>query len=385
MFIYVGALGEFVYKLVEFFIVISFLVSLSIRKNIILVGGRELLYFIAYLFTVSLLYGHSIILLLLFLYNLLPFYLIYLIIINFSSHEDNETLLRDVKYLLMFQVVAAVIKLIIFGQNEIPLFLVGSDLTTYVFLLLSGLLFISLSRQFNAVVLSALLLSFMIPLIGAKRGAIIFFPLMILYLQTGGRTSPLKLFGLLFFAAILLYLGVVLIPTLNPENVVGGRFDLEYLTWYLQFYTLGFDGNNPELAIGRTSAIVNVFTKMIEDGPQKILFGYGPGIMLKSGFSFLDNRDFMTDYFNVKYGTNSLIFFGVQTGIIGTLLWIRFVRSLLKPMADQKVKKLLYFIFVYVAFFYSAVWKLDVIIIFFYLISAIYAVKSSSISLSAKL
>lgn len=165
-------------------------------------------------------------------------------------------------------------------------------------------------------------------LVGMKRALAFFFPVfyfVVLLLHshfTHSISKNLKklIYGMMFMP-ILFVVVCILNPSFNPEEKVGGSFDLDYVLDYTERYNRGDMGGDDD--IGRAEAMGVVHAKMLDDNWRYQLFGYGAGSALASSFNSLKVDD---DSKAERYGAGYSLGIGyllllVQVGFVGVFFY----------------------------------------------------------------
>jgi hypothetical protein len=218
-------------------------------------------------------------------------YLIFLAIYNMRINERIIlTFNRLIFSLYSLQIIASIFKIIFIGVNE--KFLIGTISTsggTYSTMIpLAAIGFLSayflLHKQdikYLILIIGFLFMGYA----GAKRGIWLYLPVVLLIAIYFVRKIPnkpiisrkLALTGvfLLFLSAGALFFGVKYNKTLNPEQTIGGEFDMEYLQEYAIEYTFSSSYDN-KYTQGRGANFINVFQKTFSAEWINTLFGYGP-------------------------------------------------------------------------------------------------------------
>lgn len=115
-------------------------------------------------------------------------------------------------------------------------------------------------------------------------------------------------------------------PSFNQERQVWGSFDLDYALDYSEKYLSTGAGAIEE--VGRSAAPVYLFTKVASDSTTHLLFGYGAGHLIKSGFNPLISKtgtqtDATMELYGVGYGARTAFLqLFLQVGIIGLFLYV---------------------------------------------------------------
>jgi len=120
--------------------------------------------------------------------------------------------------------------------------------------------------------------------VGEKRGVFIYFIILsgisyLLYMRVQRSTltinivaTVLLLFVFIFGAGII---GIKYTPTLNPENKMGGSFDIEHVYTYSRDYSFGYDDKG--YAMGRFSSVISIGYNLVNlKNNTAVLAGLGP-------------------------------------------------------------------------------------------------------------
>ena len=127
---------------------------------------------------------------------------------------------------------------------------------------------------------------------------------------------------LILSVSIILYLGVKFSPTLNPEGIMGGSFDIEYIINYI--YNYSYQSNEDGFGGGRASALISSFSFFINESDFKtLLFGMGPDVLIGNTFDDGSQYDFgVASYMGINGWTTSLMSTGFLGAITFTLTYI---------------------------------------------------------------
>jgi hypothetical protein len=269
---------------------------------------------------------------LLFLRLLVRYYLLFLAMINMDLTEKELRWTNGlVAGIFLLQLPLALVKLGVYGQGETPLGLNGHSQTTSVVLIaLSFLLaYYFIWRPSGHLLL--LCMGFIgFGLVGGKRGIVFLIPMLLVYLfwrVTRNRAALLRMMAL---AVVIVppsfYISARLLPTLNPERKVWGRFDPAYPFQYAKDYTT--HRNEEGYADGRVSASIDVFRRLVDDGVWRLALGNGPGCLLKSMFASFDRRDDMEIQSGIGYGLTGLNWMALQVGYLGVVVFLVFLAKI---------------------------------------------------------
>ena len=263
----------------------------------------------------------------------LPGFLIYFLIrkkiFEFKELKNLNTLFFVV---FLIQIFASIIKLIFIGTQEAIVGTIhysGGALNTIVPLigismLSSFYLFHKNDKMYLFLILGFIFMGWT----GEKRG--IYFYLIILFLfgyfsylvflKVNFKSQLKIIFVRLPFIVLILYaifyFGVRFSPTLNPERIVGGSFDMDHVSEYI--YQYSYRTNEDGLGIGRLSGLSTSFDYFITKSDLKTLFfGQGPSTLVGQ-FDDVNSTQFgVASYLGINGWTTSLI----STGFFGAILF----------------------------------------------------------------
>ena len=182
-------------------------------------------------------------------------------------------------------------------------------------------------------------------LIGGKRAIIIYIPILIFtilffYYKLNNKNifADLNFYKTIIAITpaflLIFYLTVVLIPDHNKEHKVGGSFDIKFVSEY----AFGYVTNDAEgqYSLGRAVAPFIAYNTLSNRGYDKILFGLGPGHLIKSSLNKESNSEgegntLMFKLYGLGYGARiGMIWMGLQVGILGVFALFLFHLHLLK-------------------------------------------------------
>jgi hypothetical protein len=272
---------------------------------------------------------------------IIRFYILYLAVVNLElSEKQSKRILLFLIILFLIQIPTAMIKLAIYGQGEsaigtysvnegslstmIPLIAIGYIASFYIY---SKKLFWSLVMCLGFVAFS---------LIGGKRALVFLLPVFGIFIIsilmfTGEfknrlvKVSIAKT-GIIFSLSGLLIvcLGLIFIPTLNPERKVGGSIDFSHALTFASEYTTNTVGQTGSLAPtgGRLSTSKRIFNVMTTEGFSVFLFGYGPGSYTDSRFGISRSRMILQRKLNIIYGVTPLGYIQIEYGFFGVMTYL---------------------------------------------------------------
>lgn len=275
----------------------------------------------------------------LFIRNILIYYLFFYALFNSNLNaSEKDKLFKLLIFLAIIQVPAAFFKLMNIGTMEdyvgMMTIQIGSLGTIMPIMVISFLVAIFLEYKIFKIIF-LILLFISIGLISIKMGILFYVIILFIilsyffsYRHTGGRSffSILFLKKISLVSVILLFIFVTFVslnPRANPEGVVGGSVDLEYLIAYIDNYqNLKIKASRTE-GDGRFEAPIVAFNKLESEGVMNILFGFGPGDIIKSKYTLYDNP--LLQKYNIGYGGRlGLVYIMMQIGLIGVILCVLF-------------------------------------------------------------
>lgn len=283
----------------------------------------------------------------LFLRRYLLFVAVFVLCHNLQLPEkDIENLLKFIILLFLNQILVNIARYPITGQTEpyIGTMSILNGSITAIFSL-TGIAFCFSAFLFKKKISYIIFLCgfFTFSLIGLKRGHILIVPL-VLFLQyityaVSVKEISIKSFfktisTVLIVICLLVYCGLVLVPSLNPEEITGGSFDPAYVIRYIDDYL------NPGTAIqgieyfGRGEAPGAVYELLQKKGWMSLLFGLGPGDIIMSRFTIpfdiIHGESFIAGMkYGIGYGSRTgVLFTTMQAGLAGMLLYFFFISKI---------------------------------------------------------
>ena len=178
-------------------------------------------------------------------------------------------------------------------------------------------------------------------LIGEKRALVFMIPVSLLasflvysvFSKQFGISFIKKIIEGIVLVPLIFYVMVRVNPSFNPEREVWGTFDLEYTLNYTEKYNSGAltkDVDN----VGRSDARAAFHAQIMNDNLYHILFGYGSGLLVQSGFN-TETKGSVQEYSLDRWGIGYSISIGylkllAQVGFIGMFLYFMIFISLLR-------------------------------------------------------
>ena len=325
------------------------------------------------------------------------YWLAYIYFITLSNENNTSrinVILRLVKVLVLLQIPAIIIKWSVLGVSEkggIGTLSVVSGSLSCIFSLFIIIILFSLYLYNRRNIYLWLIPAFILfSIVGEKRATIFFAPLMLLtvFLIFAFKSKKMQLGQLLKYvtigfviSGITFYATVRMVPSLNPESKVGGRFDYTYAKDYIIDYT-DLDKDHSRVFYLPVSAMTQIrrldgflyFTHYLWDkGGAALLFGEGAGkLILMESVTGEDHS--MLSLYGIRYGGRAgFIQAYLQVGILGVVLlfgmffhifkdiWIRFENESMY-LALLSVTVLLFLD----SFIYSSTFFSDLVVLFMY-------------------
>lgn len=280
----------------------------------------------------------------LFVRFLLRYYPLYIALANANLSEfEIKKIVKFVWIITAIQLPVAITKAFIYGQGETAIgtyafhggglsTLIPLAVISYVF---PAIVFNKLKIKYLFIFLGAAIFA----IVGGKRGFIFFLPIAILpgllYIWTrSGRIITYTLTTVISFI-IVAGLALKFIPTLNPENTIGGSINPSHAIQYAikyetrKTYTTGMK----RMSEGRYIAPVVIYRWLKNKGSFSLLFGYGPGSFMQT-FTDNNSNNLIRKRLSILYGTSGYFLNVLQIGFIGAtlyiLLFIQIMRDALK-------------------------------------------------------
>ncbi len=249
-----------------------------------------------------------------------------------TSFTEKEIQIVTALILALFlsQIPVSFGKLLLVGQSERymgTMTIFGGSLTAAFALFGVVLFFAFYLKERKLPYLLAVVGFFLFAMIGEKRAVFAFAPLIIISMvffsqQRASMVTRVRQLSLgVVTASALLYLTVVLNPTLNPENRIGGTFDAGYLVNYTENYLFPDRAIRGSTHYGRGEAPIatwNLLTR--EENRIHLLVGFGAGDLILSRFVELPDDEITRSEDLIAYRHD--IGYGGRTGLLWTLLQI---------------------------------------------------------------
>lgn len=274
---------------------------------------------------------------------LLRFYAMFLAIVNLDiSDDDIRWYLKGLAILFVIQIPTAAFKMMIYGQGESAIGTYathGGGNSVSIPMIATGFLlsyYLSYRRSGSCLLGIAGFVAFGI--IGGKKAIFVMVPLAAFFamwnarkLFIDGRRIPVHFFCITFIAALAVgYLAVRCVPKLNPDGVVWGTFDLEYLMDYSVDYSIS---EHSGIATSRGATFLRSLEHANTD-TFTMAFGLGPGCVMKSRFAGIGRGESEGIHgtkfggtiagLDIMYGLNGFSWMLLQVGYLGSTAWLAF-------------------------------------------------------------
>ena len=285
--------------------------------------------------------------------NTLNFYLLFLAVMNLPLQpEQGRRLLLLVAGLFALQIPAGLIDFLINGIEEKYIGTVhesAGQLGLLIPMVATSFLFSAYLHTRGVRYLVGIMLFILFGVLGEKRATVFVVPtllaiLVAIYYVTPrpGRRSLRFTWRLLrqmvsvavataVLGGMAFYLGARLLPSLNPDGAVGGRFDPAFVLDYAQRYNTrdftsefnGLDATNTGVQMGRVELLKRSFALMKNQDPFTVLFGYGGGFF-SSSYLVGANPEIFFERFEMRGTFPSIAVILLESGFLGAALYLVF-------------------------------------------------------------
>lgn len=272
---------------------------------------------------------------------LLNSFLVFTILINVDfSNSQFVKLFKLISFLVVLQIFVSAIKFFLIGKGENwigTMSYSAGGLNTYYALIVGAYavgfyIYYKKSRKYILLILGGLFLAW----VGRKKGVyfylVITFAIIYLlhnYVYLKRRVNFVKLSGVVIVSGIVVYLGIILTPSLNPERKVGGSFDVEYLQNFMREYS--YYSEKRDSYSGRIGGNYLLTTELLDKSDQdwidkgklrdyNYLFGFGPSSFHNDNY-LTENENLNTYTRLIPTGYFRTVF---STGFVGELGFILF-------------------------------------------------------------
>lgn len=282
---------------------------------------------------------------LLFSRHMFIFYLLFIALLNLNlSEEAVKRINKYAIFLFLIQIPAAIVKLIVIGQDEgrgigtvsmqggqlsttLPLFAIAFSLAFYLF---------SRNKLLIGVIAGFIAFS----LINEKRAFIFYLPVLMFFIlyvygkgNLHGKTSifnrsRIKIISLIILITIGgLFVAAKTVRTLNPETGWGGSFNIGFMLDSVVKYETAITAEG--YSFGRLASTIHSYNILKKEGLLTLLLGFGPGFLAQS--SLVDQQEYDV-YMNIgiRAGKTGVVWLINQIGLLGVLFFLLFYMRLFK-------------------------------------------------------
>lgn len=213
-------------------------------------------------------------------------------------------------------------------------------------------------------------------LIGEKRALFIFIPAvflisyLIIFLKGKfhvNYSSIRMLSTIIVLVFLTFYSAIRLNPTLNPDDKIGGKFDIGYLIMYSQKYMSSESKSFSEMR--RMDSLIYFKTYMLNQSILTMLFGDGPGKLISSKYAD-SYSNLMLKHYHIRYGGRmGSIWILLQIGYCGLIVYVFMFVNFAKFVwkINNFDSKSLAFILMTIIFFIDIIFYSTVFIRYFFI------------------
>lgn len=322
----------------DFLIILYFIFNILIYKTRFKWPFFKTIFILIGVCTISMyLNNTSVIQLLLFFRRLIISVLLFWLAFNskFDIYRDKK-FFTYLTMLFIVQIFFSVYKLFLIGINEnyIGSISVRSGSLTTIYTLIGSAVVFALYLYKKKKRYLLLIFGFIFfGIVGSKRAIVIYVPLLLFFvfyiytkisLNTFTTNFLKKLFGISFLSLIFIYIIVIANTSLNPENKIGGSFNLNFLKNYFNTYN-----NDDRMGIGRLRAPELVFQLLGKNGTRNLIWGLGPGDLISSSLTSQSgvggDEALLLEKYTIWYGGRTgLLWTVMQIGLIGLFFYMLF-------------------------------------------------------------
>lgn len=301
-----------------------------------------------------LLTGSNEVLMILFIRKFGIYILFFYALFNIGLNDiEKEKLLKLLVILFLIQIPAALFKLVVIGAQEdfIGTMSIQSGSLATIMPMMAISYLIARYLEFKKTKDLVFILLFIgIGLISLKMGIlfyVMFLFIVLSYFYSLKHTKGFNLLNVIFvkkMIAVSVILSLIfaafvsLNPRANPEGVVGGSIDIDYLKNYIdQYQHLKYEHISLE-GEGRFDAPGVALDRLNNKGLIHVLFGFGPGDILKSSFNPYEFP--LREKYNIGYGGRlGLVWVMMQLGLVGVIVFVLFHLVLFERLWRVYIRK----------------------------------------------
>lgn len=334
-------------------------------------------------------------------------YLFFLALVNYYNRSQMYISIKKMIFLLfVIQVFASIMKILVVGTQQEDIigtmsYFQGAIATVYPMLIVGICIAYFLCYR-NKTLLVYLLCTVGAMIIGfasAKRAVWLYLPVVVLgayFLYSYLNINEIDILKSLKNAVVViviilisLYAGGRLIPTLNPEEEIGGSFNLRYIISYASIYSNKL--TDVGMTFGRQNTTVYVI-ELITENIKSSFLGFGPDSLNRG-----EDLYTRSGRFGIRYGLTGFTFNSLSTGLVASLLipllFLKFAFKHIKVYRRSQNKKnrttsfvvivaTLVFLIDYFTYSTAFIYGESIICTYYFLISELYGVKLDSMKLS---
>lgn len=307
---------------------------------------------------------------------LIPFF--FNIVEDKESHIELNNVFGEI---LFIQIVLNIWKLIVIGHwyeglvgsiTGVSGGAVGTTLPLVGLCWICSHMSLSLNKRSIFYIAGLLFIGFM----AGKRAVWLQFPILFVILSVFIERKNLrnKLIPIILLSPLLLYFGLRLSPTLNPENKVWGSFNPEYTLNYIMEYSGGTEKYDDNIVAGqgRLGANLLIYDMIFssENESTWLLSGLGTKyIMAADSENYRDSN-----YYMGVSNRGALTGFAktfLAYGIVGLLLFVIFLISVIMIIPDLRIRIIMGGMLLFDFFFYNSTMCSNIAIFTFFLYTAL--------------
>lgn len=398
-----GNIGLSIYRILillwSIYLLISYKYSLNIRHYSI-TSLIFFLFILTFIFNTSIQSDDTLIIFSQLTKYIVPF-LVFFIMYNHFKNANNMLYINKLfGQILILQIFFTIIKLFLIGINNFVEGWVGS-LTGFsgggvgTTLPLLGLLWVALNRR-NKMISTINSILFLVGLLlmgfaSYKRAVVVLFPVfyVISYLVLNFKLKFQQIPVIIFLGFVYFYLGLRLIPSLNPDNKIWGSFDPVYSYEYGLKYSTGSDEFGSEhlvAGVGRVGTVLWFWESLTKFDDLSVFTGSGLEYFYRANS---DNYTSSIYYQGIitRGSITGIVSMYMTVGIICVLLYITYIISLLFDIKNKRFSLIILVIILFDFIFYNATIinlpSLFILLIFLSFYSRVnYDIKSHNIEIS---
>jgi hypothetical protein len=276
---------------------------------------------------------------------LLVSYTYFLVIYNERSSTVIGAVHNTLKFFILAQIPAFLIKLLVVGLSEDNIGTLSrfqGSITTVAAMLASAYCFGKYLSYRRNVDLAWCFVPLVLSQINEKRGVILYIPVLfiimtMIYFARAGRITFRQYVSagsaVILIGLVALYAVARLNVTLNPEGKVGGSFSPSFLVEYIAEYNLR-EGDMFDLSnTSRLQALILAVNYTAGNSKLKLLFGEGAGHLTYANSDVSVDKDPVDAVYGIGYGGRvGLVWLILQVGVLGVAIYLAGVVRLIRDV-----------------------------------------------------